>query len=246
MLTSGSGSCGARLPRAPVAGTRSRQPPLDLARCPASARTRRGSFRKACRHLPDTPGRARRSALISPAMPNWSGAYTTADPLRVTISSLDSRNQGAAALEVLFHEGSHGYCTSPFKPPSFASAASATKPSHATSGRLWFFTPRAKSSGPVLGASGATAGDQEGSISGGGYTPYALREGLYQRRVERLLQAVAEILATIPGRQRPPSTTPSLAWSLRSSVCHSLQGVLARKSLRSTHFSRELSYSGKA
>src|SRR5713226_388456 len=39
---------------------------------------------------------------------NWSGAYTTADPLRVTISSLDSRNQGAASLEVLFHEGSHG------------------------------------------------------------------------------------------------------------------------------------------
>src|SRR5712664_3055026 len=39
---------------------------------------------------------------------NASGAYTTADPLRVTISSLDSRNQGAAALEVLFHEGSHG------------------------------------------------------------------------------------------------------------------------------------------
>src|SRR3989449_4384186 len=37
---------------------------------------------------------------------NWTGAYTTADPLRVTISSLDSRNQGAAALEVLFHEGS--------------------------------------------------------------------------------------------------------------------------------------------
>src|SRR5437588_1502072 len=39
---------------------------------------------------------------------NWTGAYTTADPLRVTISSLDSRNQGAEALEVLFHEGSHG------------------------------------------------------------------------------------------------------------------------------------------
>src|SRR5713226_4576686 len=37
---------------------------------------------------------------------NWTGAYTTADPLRVTISSLDSRNQGAASLEVLFHEGS--------------------------------------------------------------------------------------------------------------------------------------------
>jgi len=42
------------------------------------------------------------------AYANAAGAYTTVDPLRVTISSLDSRNQGAEALEVLFHEGSHG------------------------------------------------------------------------------------------------------------------------------------------
>jgi hypothetical protein len=39
---------------------------------------------------------------------NWAGAYTTLDPLRVTIGSLDPRNQGQAALEVLFHEASHG------------------------------------------------------------------------------------------------------------------------------------------
>src|SRR6266567_1858458 len=61
------------------------------------------------------------------AYANWAGAYTTVDPLRVTISSLDSRNQGPEALEVLFHEASHG------------------------------------------------------SVPGGGYTPYAVREGLYQR-----------------------------------------------------------------
>ena len=42
------------------------------------------------------------------AYANAAGAYTTVDPLRVTIASLDPRNQGAEALEVLFHEGSHG------------------------------------------------------------------------------------------------------------------------------------------
>jgi hypothetical protein len=42
------------------------------------------------------------------AYANTAGAYATVDPLRVTISSLDPRNQGAEALEVLFHEGSHG------------------------------------------------------------------------------------------------------------------------------------------
>jgi len=36
------------------------------------------------------------------------GAYTTLDPLRLTISSTDPRNQGEAALEMLFHEASHG------------------------------------------------------------------------------------------------------------------------------------------
>jgi hypothetical protein len=38
---------------------------------------------------------------------NSAGAYTTLDPLRVTISSTDIRNQGPAALEVVFHEASH-------------------------------------------------------------------------------------------------------------------------------------------
>lgn len=41
------------------------------------------------------------------AYANSGGAYTTLDPLRVTIASLDPRNQGAEAFEVLFHEASH-------------------------------------------------------------------------------------------------------------------------------------------
>lgn len=42
------------------------------------------------------------------AFANPAGAYTTLDPLHVTISSIDPRNQGSYALEVLFHESSHG------------------------------------------------------------------------------------------------------------------------------------------
>jgi hypothetical protein len=42
------------------------------------------------------------------AYANAAGAYTTLDPLRVTIASTDPRNEGADALEVLFHEASHG------------------------------------------------------------------------------------------------------------------------------------------
>jgi hypothetical protein len=42
------------------------------------------------------------------AYANSAGGYTTLDPLRVTIASSDPRNQGPEALEVLFHEASHG------------------------------------------------------------------------------------------------------------------------------------------
>ncbi len=42
------------------------------------------------------------------AFANGAGAYTTLDPLHVTISSTDPHNQGVSALDVLFHESSHG------------------------------------------------------------------------------------------------------------------------------------------
>ncbi|HLW77519.1 MAG TPA: hypothetical protein VKS01_11045 [Bryobacteraceae bacterium] len=38
---------------------------------------------------------------------NRSGAFTTIEPPHITISSIDSGNQGNAALEILFHEASH-------------------------------------------------------------------------------------------------------------------------------------------
>jgi hypothetical protein len=39
---------------------------------------------------------------------NWAAAYTTVEPTRPTISTTDPVNQGVAALEILFHETSHG------------------------------------------------------------------------------------------------------------------------------------------
>ncbi|MGD0892632.1 MAG: hypothetical protein ABR923_13965 [Terracidiphilus sp.] len=42
------------------------------------------------------------------AYANWAGAYTTIQPTRPTISTTDPANQGTAALEILFHETSHG------------------------------------------------------------------------------------------------------------------------------------------
>ncbi len=47
---------------------------------------------------------------------NWAGAYTTfdrANRVHITIGSMDSGNQGFAALEILFHESSH-WMVNPF------------------------------------------------------------------------------------------------------------------------------------
>lgn len=38
---------------------------------------------------------------------NWAGAYTTIRPTHITISSVNAANQGDAALEIMFHEASH-------------------------------------------------------------------------------------------------------------------------------------------
>ena len=38
----------------------------------------------------------------------WAGAYTTLRPLHLTIAASDPRHRGEAALEILFHEASHG------------------------------------------------------------------------------------------------------------------------------------------
>ena len=111
---------------------------------------------------------------------NWAGAYTTVDPLRITISSLDPRNQGPTALEVLFHEGSHGIA----EPVQAAIIRECHQRDKAIPRDLWHalvFYTTGEVIRPVLGSSGATAGDDDGSVPGGGYTPYALREGLYQR-----------------------------------------------------------------
>lgn len=111
---------------------------------------------------------------------NWDGAYTTVDPLRVTISSLDSRNQGPEALEVLFHEASHGIA----EPVQAAIIRECRQRDKAIPRDLWqalVFYTTGEVIRPVISSQAAAAQNQDGSAPGGGYTPYALREGLYQR-----------------------------------------------------------------
>jgi hypothetical protein len=135
------------------------------------------------------------------AVANYAGAYTTLDPLRVTIASMDPRNQGAAALEVLFHEASHGIAT----PVELAIVRECRQRDKPIPRDLWhalIFYTTGEVIKPVLDAqseipgNGATLGSStiKNPPDAGSqnpqdpkYTPYAKREGLYQRGWENYL-----------------------------------------------------------
>jgi len=124
------------------------------------------------------------------AYANWAGAYTTLDPLRVTISSTDLRNQGEAALEVLFHEASHGIA----EPVQQALARECHQRNKAIPRDLWhaliFYTtgevikpllsPDTKTNASTQ-ATDKLHSDRPSAPDKDAYIPYAVREGLYQR-----------------------------------------------------------------
>jgi hypothetical protein len=119
------------------------------------------------------------------------GAYTTLEPLRVTVSSVDARNQGPEALEVLFHEASHGIADS-VQDAIFRECRQREKPIprdlwHA----LLFYT-----TGEVIRPVASNAADSARAPSSGssysGYVPYAVREGLYKRGWENYLRVLTQ------------------------------------------------------
>jgi hypothetical protein len=124
------------------------------------------------------------------AYANWAGAYTTLDPLRVVIASTDARNQGSAALEILFHEASHGIA----EPVQLAINRECRQRDKAIPRDLWhalLFYTTGEVIKPVIDASATSApaafqqsrGDSSasGNQANPAYTPYAFRERLYQR-----------------------------------------------------------------
>jgi hypothetical protein len=135
---------------------------------------------------------------------NSAGAYTTLDPLRVTISSTDPRNQDAAALEVLFHEASHGIA----QPVEQAIVRECRQREKPIPRDLWhaliFYTtgeiikPIVDTRPDAADSAGQDASDTASAHDGttdprahsqlSQYTPYAKREGLYQRGWDSYLQ----------------------------------------------------------
>jgi hypothetical protein len=124
------------------------------------------------------------------AYANWAGAYTTLDPLRVTISSTDPRNQGDEAFEVLFHEASHGIA----EPVESAIIRECRQRDKAIPRDLWhalIFYTTGEVIRPLLTSTEKAPPEVEDAVKPNPniaslgrketYTPYAIREGLYER-----------------------------------------------------------------
>ena len=118
------------------------------------------------------------------AFANASGAYTTLDPLRVTVASTDARNQGPEALEILFHEASHGISDN-VQDAILRECRQRDKP---VPRDLWhallFYT-----TGEIIRPTVVTSDQSPAKAS---YVPYAVREGLYKRGWENYLRVLTD------------------------------------------------------
>jgi hypothetical protein len=131
------------------------------------------------------------------AYANATGAYTTPDPLRVTISSTDPRNQDDEAFEVLFHEASHGIA----EPVQTAIIRECHQRDKAIPRDLWhalIFYTTGEVIRPLLTPADNAVPEREDAVKPNVnrppashreiYTPYAIREGLYERGWKDYLQ----------------------------------------------------------
>jgi hypothetical protein len=115
---------------------------------------------------------------------NSAGAYTTLDPLRLTVSSTDPRNQGPEALEILFHEASHGISDN-VQNAILRECRQRDKPVPRDLWHALLFYTTGEVIRPALPDS-----EQGGPKTG--YVPYAVREGLYKRGWQDYLRVLTE------------------------------------------------------
>ena len=133
------------------------------------------------------------------------GSYTTLEPTHVTIASHDSRNQGLAAFEMLFHEASH----------TLADGVNDAIERHCRDlGKpiprdLWhallFYTAGelvrrevAASASTRLRQAAPSSAEGSASISAASHTPYAVRNGLDDHGWNGYEPAARALLATLP------------------------------------------------
>ena len=116
-------------------------------------------------HIYDEPWPQYPVRVDAVAYANWAGAYTTIGPTRPTISTTDPANQGIAALEIVFHETSHGMMDKVMGAIHSAESGSRTR---LNSGSIWHAV--------LFYTAGELVAEQVTA-----YTPYADKNGLWLR-----------------------------------------------------------------
>jgi hypothetical protein len=111
------------------------------------------------------------------------GSYATLEPVHVMIASGDERNQGRAALEVLFHEASHALAGE-LADGIARRCRALNKPIPRDLWHAVLFYTTGEVVRRLLAASGDDAGEQ--------YLPYGYRHGLYERGWRRYLSLLEE------------------------------------------------------
>ncbi len=99
----------------------------------------------------------------------FGGAYTTGDPILTTMSSEDAGYVGDAALEMLFHEASHGLDTNLTHDLQMAFLARGKREPRSLDHAIIFYT----------------AGQLARRRLGPSYVPYAEKQGVYRRGWEK-------------------------------------------------------------
>lgn len=127
---------------------------------------------------------------------SWSGAYTTLGPDHLTIASVDRRNQGSAALEILLHEASHAIID-----PLRTAIAHELAAQHKDARDLWHAVLFA-SAGAVV-AQGIP-----------GHVPYAEREGLTTRAWPQYRAALQAWAPYVDGRLELAAAVRALVTAL--------------------------------
>ena len=100
------------------------------------------------------------------------GAYTTDAPLHITISSANAHNQGDIALEVLFHEASHGLVDVKGTAVSDAIARECHARQMAIPRHLWHAI--------IFYTAGEIIRRHLQKLGNNAYVPYAYRYGIYE------------------------------------------------------------------
>ncbi len=113
------------------------------------------------------PGRPIRVEVTQYA--GFGGAYTTGDPILTTMSSEDAGYAGDAALEMLFHEASHGLDTNLAHDLQMAFVARGKREPRSLDHAIIFYT----------------AGELARRRLGPSYVPYAYKQGVYKRGMEK-------------------------------------------------------------